>query len=312
MFRSIALWLTSVVFLVEGGSTIARTRSRQAPAAPATSSTAAHSPSAADRGATYYALERSAIRETTKYADHTTAVSERGEKGRIRTRLFDVGGNQQAAVDSPSGTLDAASARLTVGKIDRIETEYEDGFVAVTSHVASNGQAVQFTRLYQNGVDVGRIGWYPQSQKLLWRFPGLTTGVITEKVLDHERGGKWPFQPDMAWGNVQAIAFYRMHTAMKEQAALARNGSLARVANFFFPKVQANEPGCDYLHWLDNSIVRPCCDIHDRCYAKYGCTAQTWWQWWSSWKCDFCNMSVVWCFNTLTVLNPCDYEKLYC
>ena len=84
---------------------------------------------------------------------------------------------------------------------------------------------------------------------------------------------------------------------LKEQAALARNGSLARVANFFFPKVQANEPGCDYLHWLDNSIVRPCCDIHDRCYAKYGCTAQTWWQWWSSWKCDFCNMSVVWCLG---------------
>jgi hypothetical protein len=198
MFRSIALWLTSVVFLVEGGSTIARSRSRQAPAAPATSSTAAHSPSAAHRGATYYALERSAIRQTTKYADHTTAVSERDQKGRIRTRLFDVGGNQQAAVDSPSGTLDAASARLTVGKIDRIETEYEDGFVAVTSPATSNGQAVQFTRLYQNGVDVGRIGWYPQSQKLLWRFPGLTTGVITEKVLDHEPGGKWPFQPDMA------------------------------------------------------------------------------------------------------------------
>jgi len=312
MFRSIALCLTSVVFLVEGGSTIARSRSQPAPAAPATSSSAAHSSAGADRGATYYALERSAIRETTKYADSTSAVSERDQKGRIRTRLFDVGGNQQAAVDSPAGALDTANARLKLGKIDRIETEYEDGFVAVTSHVASNGQAVQFTRLYQNGVDVGRIGWYPQSQKLLWRFPGLTTGVITEKVLDHEPGGKWPFQPDMAWGNVQAIAFYRMHTAMKEQAALAREGSLAPVANFFVPKVQANEPGCDDLHWLDNSIVRPCCDIHDRCYAKYGCTAQTWWQWWSSWKCDFCNMNVVWCFNTLTTLNPCDYEKLYC
>ena len=311
MFRSVALSLTCIV-IVGGGNIIARSGAAPKSTAPPRPTAAAHSSSAGDRGATYYALERSAVRATTKFADDTTAVSERDNKGRIRTKLFDVGGNQQAAADSSSGTLDSANARLKFGKIDRLETEYAGGLVAVTSHVLTNGQPVQFTRLYQNGVDVGRMGWYAHSQKLLWRFPGLTTGVITEKVLDHEPGGKWPFEPDMAWGNVQAIAFYRMHTAIKEQAALANHGSLARLATFFFPSVQANEPGCDYLHWLDSSIVRPCCDIHDRCYAKNGCTAQTWWQWWSSWKCDFCNMSAIWCFNTLTVINPCDYEKLYC
>jgi hypothetical protein len=314
MFRSIALSLTSIV-LIAGGSMVAHSAAPSTSSAPTATRPPAgsgYSSSADDRGATYYALERSAIRVTTKFADSTTAVSERNGKGRIRTRLFDVGGNQQAAVESAAGTLDGANARLKFGNVDRMETEYESGFVAVTTHALSNGEPVQFTRLFQSGVDVGRIGWYPRSKKLLWRFPGLTTGMITEQVLDHEPGGKWPFQPDMAWGNVQAIAFFRMHTAMKEQAALARQGSLTRLANFFVPTVNANEPGCDNLHWLDTSIVRPCCDIHDRCYAKNGCTAQTWWQFWSSWKCDFCNMSVIWCFNTLTVINPCDYEKLYC
>jgi len=311
MFRSVALSLTCIV-IIGGGNTIARGGAPPKSTAPPRPTAAAHSSSAGDRGATYYALERSAVRATTKFADDTTAVSDRDNKGRIRTKLFDVGGNQQAAADSASGTLDSANTRLKFGKIDRLETEYEGGLVAVTSYVKTNGQPVQFTRLYQNGVDVGRIGWYAHSQKLLWRFPGLTTGVITEKVLDHEPGAKWPFQPDMAWGNVQAIAFYRMHTAIKEQAALAKPAPLARLSTFFFPSVQANEPGCDYLHWLDSSIIRPCCDIHDRCYAKNGCTAQTWWQFWSSWKCDFCNVSALWCFNTLTVINPCDYEKLYC
>ena len=111
MFRSVALSLTCIV-IIGGGNTIARGGAPPNSTAPPRPTAAAHSSSAGDRGATYYALERSAVRATTKFADDTTAVSERDNKGRIRTKLFDVGGNQQAAADSASGTLDSANTRL--------------------------------------------------------------------------------------------------------------------------------------------------------------------------------------------------------
>jgi len=60
--------------------------------------------------------------------------------------------------------------------------------------------------------------------------------------------------------------------------------------------VQANEPGCDGLHWLDGTVLRFCCDVHDRCYEKYGCSSRSWWQFWSSWTCDLCNAGAVFCF----------------
>ena len=41
---------------------------------------------------------------------------------------------------------------------------------------------------------------------------------------------------------------------------------------FVAPTLSANEPGCDGLHWLDGTVFRYCCDVHDLCYAKVGCT----------------------------------------
>ena len=213
------------------------------------------------------------------------------------------------AVDSASATLDAANARLKLAKIHRLDTEYGDGLTAITVHLSDNGEPVVFTRLYESGVDVGRLGYYPQSKRLVWRFPGLTQGMVDEKRL--ERNGGWTFAPDMAWNNVQAVAFLRMHRQAKQQAALARHGVMARVAGFFAPALHANEPGCDGLHWLDNTVFRPCCDIHDRCYAKNGCTSSSWWEMWSSWRCDTCNMQVIWCFETVYVA-LCMGNALYC
>jgi hypothetical protein len=64
-----------------------------------------------------------------------------------------------------------------------------------------------------------------------------------------------------------------------------------------------NEPGCDNLHWLDGSIFRACCDVHDRCYETNGCNASSWWWPFSgSWSCERCNAQVVYCF--CTVSNP--------
>jgi hypothetical protein len=310
MFRRFALCLACVVFA--GGSTIARNRapiSSVAFAASAEGGSRGRPASAGDRGETYYAIEATAVRVSTRFGDNTTAVSERDGKGRIHARLLDIGGNQQTTRELVSGTLDAANAGLKFGRIDRLDTEYGDGLNAVTMHVIDNGEPVVFTRLYENGVDVGRLGYYPQSKRLIWRFPGLTQGMVDEKRL--EKHGGWTFAPDMAWNNVQAAAFLRMHRHAKQQAALVKQGVIARLAGFFAPTVHANDPGCDGLHWLDNTVFRPCCDIHDRCYAKNGCAASSWWEMWSSWRCDACNLQVIWCFETVYVA-LCMGNALYC
>ena len=64
-----------------------------------------------------------------------------------------------------------------------------------------------------------------------------------------------------------------------------------------------NDDGCDRLHWLDGSIFRVCCDDHDRCYEKSGCSERSWfWPFASSWSCQKCNVQVAFCFCTLS--NP--------
>lgn len=64
-----------------------------------------------------------------------------------------------------------------------------------------------------------------------------------------------------------------------------------------------NEEGCDRLHWLDGSVFRACCDDHDRCYEKSGCSERSWfWPFAGSWSCQKCNAQVVYCF--CTVSNP--------
>ena len=55
--------------------------------------------------------------------------------------------------------------------------------------------------------------------------------------------------------------------------------------------------GCDGLHWLDNSSLRPCCDDHDMCYETNSCTAASWNPFNSSWECTNCNINVVACFG---------------
>lgn len=67
--------------------------------------------------------------------------------------------------------------------------------------------------------------------------------------------------------------------------------------------VAFNEEGCDNLHWLDGSIFRVCCDVHDRCYETKGCDSSSWWWPFSgSWSCQQCNVSAAYCF--CTVANP--------
>src|SRR5437762_3855893 len=76
-----------------------------------------------------------------------------------------------------------------------------------------------------------------------------------------------------------------------------RDTSVTGVQTCALPILAANEPGCDDLHWLDGSVFRPCCDMHDACYyaATPPCTQRSWW-YWGSWSCDRCNIIAFGCF----------------
>jgi hypothetical protein len=193
-----------------------------------------------------------------------------------------------------------------------IETDWGEGFAAVAARSAgqrphpatgapSRGTAFE-SRLLRDNIEVGRSRWYPEEQVYVWSVPGLTKGYLdAERMKDL---GGWTFTPDLAWTNVQTYAFHYFHTLIATQgfvadAKPAARPWLARLADAIAPTVYANEPGCDGFHWLDYTIFRPCCDAHDRCYEKYGCSWRSWWEPWSSWRCTGCNIGVTICVTSL-------------
>jgi hypothetical protein len=160
-----------------------------------------------------------------------------------------------------------------------------------------NGELL-VSRLMLDGVPIGEANWFAKEQVLIWNIPGVTAGSLTAEQM--KTYGGWPFKPDAEWLNLQTLAFYHFKSALdKEGTVAARTPPASRprqLLDFLVAPVQANEPGCDSLHWLDGTVLRFCCDVHDRCYEKYGCSSRSWWQWWSSWTCDVCNIGAVFCF----------------
>jgi len=193
-----------------------------------------------------------------------------------------------------------------------MKTEWAEGFAAVAGrsagqrpHPASGAPSHGTTfesRLLRDNIEVGRSRWYPEEQIYVWSVPGLTKGYLdAERMKDL---GGWTFTPDLAWTNVQTYAFHYFHTLIATQgfvadAKPATRPWLDRIADAFAPTVYANEAGCDGFHWLDYTIFRPCCDAHDRCYEKYGCSWRSWWEPWSSWRCTGCNIGVTICITSL-------------
>jgi hypothetical protein len=190
------------------------------------------------------------------------------------------------------------------------DTEWRGGFSATVTrklgtHVSyltgrRTTGVVFISSFKRDGIEVGSSQWWPQEQTLAWAFPGLTEGYADASRL--QQSGGWRLAPDMAWMNTQNLAFYQFHTLVKERGTTSARsqGWLQKIGALIAPILHANEPGCDFLHWLDQTIFRPCCDSHDRCYSKQdpNCGASSWWMWWSSWRCDACNIAVVACFMT--------------
>jgi hypothetical protein len=230
-------------------------------------------------------------------------------------------GNRQAYAlwkDAPSpanpslewrdGLMRARPARgLDVdGAVTELRTEWPDGLAAVVGRTsgARRGQPAGRertgfrTRLTKDNLEVGAVRWYSEDQVLVWSFPGLTEGGLDPERL-HKNGG-WSFIPDMPWINIQSYAFHYFHSLVAEKGFVARaerrDRWIDKLVNVISPTLHA-EVGCDGLHWLDYSVYRPCCDIHDRCYEKAGCSSSSWWSFWSSWSCTACNAFVVFCFS---------------
>lgn len=223
---------------------------------------------------------------------------------RDRDALESAGLEWQDALVRPVG----ATARDIHRDILRTDTEWTGGFSAsvtrkIGTHTSfSTGRKatglVYVSAFRTHGTEVGSSQWWPQEQTFAWLFPGLTEGYVDASRLS-ESGG-WPFAPDMGWMNTQNLAFFQFHSLVNAGGTVSeRRGSWRDLlGDMLAITVHANEEGCDGLHWLDGSIFRPCCDSHDLCYAKNGCTWNTWWQWWSSWRCDSCNAFAVFCFGT--------------
>ena len=187
-----------------------------------------------------------------------------------------------------------------------VETEWSSGLTARTVRGATRGDAlpgralgreVLVTRLFRDGAEMGAINWFPESRVLMWSLPGLTKGYIAPEHLT-TTAGSWPFTPDMEWLNIQIAAFHQFKTQIDKNGFVAKRQLRwpDRLLAFVEPTLLANEPGCDGFHWLDGTVFRYCCDVHDLCYSKVGCTANTWWRIWESWRCDFCNTYAIACF----------------
>jgi hypothetical protein len=206
--------------------------------------------------------------------------------------------------------LRGAPARDAEREIVELEAEWADSLTAKTvRRVASHHEAVKgrfvdgdalVTRLVgAAGAEIGASYWYARPQLFVWNIPALHTGGFIGPEHLHAQFGGWPFTPDMAWMNLQTLAFHHFKGLINQRRFVARTElPKNRILQFFAPILTANETGCDDLHWLDNSVFRYCCDVHDLCYEKAGCNASSWWKVWTSWTCDFCNADVIHCFLT--------------
>ena len=233
-------------------------------------------------------------------------------------------GTKNLVWDKGQMRAQAARAIDLESEVKEVETVWQDGLVArVTRSVRSRrelapglvlGGRTLETELTQHGVFAGSSIWFEDDKAYVFYVAGLMdkAQAVTQKVMADNFGG-WTFAPDTTWMNLQLIATHHFKTQVAKNGLVARNSAgecqsgpaPSRIAQFFFPTVQANDVGCDGMHWLDGSIFRGCCDDHDRCYAKSGCTSRTWWQVWSSWSCDVCNAEAVWCFYLQADIEYC-------
>lgn len=183
----------------------------------------------------------------------------------------------------------------------RSVTTYFHDYVAHSRMVSIDdpGKATFTTVLTSAVADRQEVSlrWSAHHRILQWKVRGKQMATITSRDLPEKAG----WQPNLAWANVQTYAL----------AASASTSAQARVLDAHSDAVTVlNEEGCDGLHWLDGTIYRPCCDQHDKCFEKNGCTWKSWW-FDGSWSCVKCNIAVIRCFITTTLGGGGGKDALY-
>jgi hypothetical protein len=244
------------------------------------------------------------------YGDRSVRPTLAWANAQAYTRVKDRVASAASALDWQNGLMRprGAARRDVERQLSELHTEWASGLSARTVRKSAvnlkwgkdrvlNGELL-LSRLIRDGVQIGSANWFAKEHLLIWDIPGVTSGSLGADQLS--RFGGWPFTPDAEWLNLQTIAFYHFKTAIDKQALVAgRQPAVSwpgRVGNFFVAPVLANDPGCDGLHWLDGTVLRFCCDVHDLCYEKYGCNSSSWWRVWSSWTCSACNAGAAFCF----------------
>jgi len=141
-----------------------------------------------------------------------------------------------------------------------------------------------FTSVLREGDAIrGIMAWYPKAEKLVFQNESHHEPVQVS-AKDLPKG--WSFNPNMAWANIQLLSFAKSADSHRK----VTTGSGLHI-------IALNDPGCDGLHWLDDTIFRDCCDMHDACYYKEdpNCTVYSWW-FQGSWSCVQCNINAILCF----------------
>ena len=152
------------------------------------------------------------------------------------------------------------------------------------------------------GREVGFVRWFSKARVVTWKFPNGAEGVVMESRVP----GGFKFNPSMAWANVQATMFLR-ESLKKAADQMLRPAASQWAAGLSVRRASAANggtcdgasDGCTYMHWLDGTSFRPCCDTHDRCFEadqSNCCTAWSWLFFWDRLDCTMCNLQVVGCF----------------
>jgi|GEM_PF-1945689 hypothetical protein len=139
---------------------------------------------------------------------------------------------------------------------------------------------------------VANAGWHAAQRRFVMRVTGERSITVDAAALPHG----WTFTPNEAWADIQLLSY------LKGKATQ----SASRAASTAFHVQPLNDPGCDYLHWLDGTVLRQCCDMHDACYETDWppCEAGKAWFFQDGWHCTQCNISVIECFVVEYFLDP--------
>ncbi|KYF59918.1 hypothetical protein BE04_42940 [Sorangium cellulosum] len=118
------------------------------------------------------------------------------------------------------------------------------------------------------------------------------------------------FQPAAAGEPAAAAASGALEVEMDELPTLDGAVTGAALIHAQVSRADSSEAydnwGCDLLPGAYNGIVScgtkgACCDVHDACFATYGCNAGSWTRPWDyAWQCSaICNAGAVGCFTSL-------------